>query len=115
MVILPFEILVAIFEEVDDVQDLWNVRAASHTLCAAATPIAFRTLSAIATRRSAQNLGRLIDLQDIAAHVREVSYHDTGVDSRTGRSLKYGVSSPPSSHKGYHDLSLQPLVVGYVS
>jgi hypothetical protein len=115
MVILPFEILLAIFEEVDEVEDLWNVRTASHNLCAAATPIAFRSLSAIATGRSAKNLGRLIDLPNIAAHVREVSYHDTGADSRTGRSLKYGVSSPSSSHESFHDLSLPPLVVGHVS
>ncbi len=104
-VCLPFEILTAIFEEVDDVRDLWHVRTASRTLCAAATPSAFRVLSVISTRGSAQNLGRLFDVPDIAAHVREVTYHDTGADRR-GRTQKYGASSPPSSHKRYHDLSL---------
>ena len=39
---LPFEILIAIAKEVDDVQDLWSVRMANHALCAAATPFAFR-------------------------------------------------------------------------
>lgn len=85
---LPFEILTAIFEDVDDVRDLWGVRSACRTLCAAATPLAFRSLSVISTRGSAKNLGRLFDSPDIAAHVREVAYHDTGAD-RTGRPLKY--------------------------
>ncbi|KAI9453702.1 hypothetical protein BJY52DRAFT_1418162 [Lactarius psammicola] len=85
---LPFEILTAIFEEVNNVRDLWRIRTASRTLCAAATPIAFRALSVVTTRGSAQNLGRLFDDPDIAAHVREVAYHDTGVDRR-GRTLKY--------------------------
>ena len=105
MAVLPFEILAVIFEEVNDVRDLWNVRTASHTLCAVATPIAFRVVSVLATRASAQNIGRLFDLPDIAAHVREVSYEDSGVDRR-GRTLKYGASSSPLSHKGCHDLSL---------
>jgi hypothetical protein len=86
---LPFEILIAIAKEVDDVQDLWNVRMASHALCAASTPFAFRALSVITTKGSAQNLGRLFDLPDIAAHVREVTYHDTGADRR-GRAIKCG-------------------------
>ena len=86
---LPFEILIAIAKEVDDVQDLWSVRMANHALCAAATPFAFRALSVITTRGGAQNLGRLFDLPDIAAHVREVTYSDTGADRR-GKALKYG-------------------------
>ena len=94
MVILPFEILAAIFEEVDDVQDLWNVRAASHTFCAAATPIAFRALSVIPAGRGAQNLGRLIDLPNIATHVMEVSYHDPGSDM-----ICVGVYSPSSIYQ----------------
>ena len=94
MVILPYEILTAIFEEIDDVRDLRNVRAASHTLCAAATPMAFRTLSVIPTGRSAQNLGRLIDLPDIATHVMEVSYHDPGSDR-----ICVGVYSPSSIYQ----------------
>jgi hypothetical protein len=90
--LLPFELLAGIFEDVNDVQDLWNARLASRTLCAAASPIAFRLLSVIATRTSAQNLGRLFDVPYIAAHVRRISYHDTGTDRR-GRTLKYGASS----------------------
>jgi hypothetical protein len=95
---LPFEILIAIAKEVDDVQDLWNVRKASHALCAASTPFAFRALSVITTRGSAQNLGRLFDIPDIAAHVREVIYRDTGADRR-GRAIKYGASRQCS---GFH-------------
>src|SRR6266702_2148990 len=102
---LPLEILTAIVEEVDDIRDLCHVRMASRTLCAAATPSAFRILSVITTRGSAKNLGRLFDVPDIAAHVREVAYHDTGADRR-GRALNYGAASPPSSHKRYHDVSL---------
>lgn len=90
MVSLPFEILTTIFKEVNlnDVRDLRNVRSASRTFCAAATPIAFRTFSVITSRRSAQNLRRLFDVPDIAAHIREVSYHDTGTNRR-GR-VQYG-------------------------
>ena len=95
---LPVEILTAIFEEVDDVRDLWPVRAASRILCATATPFLFPVLSVITTRGSARNLGRLFDAPDIAAHVRKVDYHDTGAD-RKGRVLKYGASPPPLSHK----------------
>ena len=80
MVFLPSEILTAILEEVNDIQDLRNVRTASRTLCAAATPFAFRFLYVIATQSSAQNLGRLFDVPEIAAHIRNVSYRDTGAD-----------------------------------
>ena len=80
MVFLPSEILTAIFEEVNDIRDLRNVRTASRTLCAAATPFAFRFLYVIATQSSAQNLGRLFDVPEIAAHIRNVSYRDTGAD-----------------------------------
>ncbi|KAI9453706.1 hypothetical protein BJY52DRAFT_1189402 [Lactarius psammicola] len=89
---LPLEVLTAIFEEVDDSHDLLHVRMASRTLCAAATPFAFRVLSVITTRGSARNLGQLFDAPDIATHVREVSYHDTGADRR-GRTLKYELAS----------------------
>jgi hypothetical protein len=102
---LPVETITAIVNEVDDVQDLFRLRTASRALCAAATPMTFRVLLVITTRASAQNLGQLFDLPDIAAHVREVSFHDTGTD-RKGRVLKYGVS-PLSSRKRYHDLSLR--------
>ena len=102
---LPFEILIAIVKEVDDVGDLRHLRLAGQTLCAAATPFAFRVLSAITTRESAENLGRLLDLPAIAAHVREVSYHDTGADGK-GRELKHGTSTPLSSHKRRHEMSL---------
>jgi hypothetical protein len=108
---LPLEILTAIVKELDDVQDLRNVRMACHALCIATTPIAFRTLSVIATKGSAQNLGRLLDLPDIAAHVRELSYHDTGADRR-GRVLNYSASSPPPSHKRYHELFLCTATAG---
>jgi hypothetical protein len=86
---LPLEVLTAIVKELDDVQDLYHVRMVCHTLCAVVTPIAFRSLSVIATRGSAQNLGRLFDLPDIAAHVREISFRDKGADRR-GRALKFG-------------------------
>ncbi|KAH9018278.1 hypothetical protein EDB84DRAFT_1679365 [Lactarius hengduanensis] len=85
---IPLEILTAILEEVDDVQDLWHIRTASRTLCAVATPIAFRVLSAIPTRTSAENIGRLFDSPDVATHVREVSFHDIDID-REGRTPKY--------------------------
>jgi hypothetical protein len=96
MVFLPSEILATIFKEVNlnDVRDLRNVRTASRTLCAAATPIAFRALSVITTKRSAENLRRLFDVPDIAAHIREVSYRDTGA-GRRGRIKKCGASSTP--------------------
>ena len=102
---LPFEILIAIVKEVDDLGDLRHLRLADQTLCAAATPFAFRVLSANTTRESAEHLGRLFDLPDIAAHVREVSYHDTSADGR-GRELKHGTSSPLSCYKRCHNLSL---------
>lgn len=93
---LPFEIITAIFEQVDDVQDLYCVRNASRTFCAAATPITFRVLSVTSTKESAQNLGRLFDVPEIATHVREVAYRDTGAD-RTEMipQLKCGASSFP--------------------
>ena len=110
---LPVEILNAIFEEVDDVRDLWHVRTVSRTLCAAATPIAFRVLSVITTR-SARNLGRLFDVPDIAAHVREVVYHDTGTDRR-GRTLKYGASPPPHFINDIMICLCAPAMAGHVS
>ncbi|KAH9016674.1 hypothetical protein EDB83DRAFT_89411 [Lactarius deliciosus] len=75
---LPFA---AIF---NDVRDLWHIRTASRDFCAAATPFAFRVLSVIATKGSAQNLGRLFDVPDIADHVREVTFCDTDIDRRGG-------------------------------
>ncbi|KAH9173965.1 hypothetical protein EDB89DRAFT_2241953 [Lactarius sanguifluus] len=85
---LPLEVLIAIVKEVDGVRDLCNVRIVCRTFCATATPFAFRVLSVIATRGSAKNLGQLLDIPDIAAHVREVAYRDIGAD-RNGRVLKY--------------------------
>ncbi|KAH8997856.1 hypothetical protein EDB86DRAFT_869173 [Lactarius hatsudake] len=85
---LPLEVLTAIVKEVDGVRDLCNVRIVCRTFCATATPIAFRVLSVIATRGSAKNLGLLLNVPDIVAHVREVAYRDTGAD-RKGRVLKY--------------------------
>ena len=79
---LPFEILTGIFEQVDDVTDLWNLRTASRTLCAASSLLAFRVLSVTSTREGAQNLRRLFDVPKIAASVREVAYSDTDVDER---------------------------------
>ena len=93
---LPVEILIAIVEEVDDIQDLRHLRVVSHALCAVATPLAFLALPVITTNSSAQNLGRFFDLPDIAAHVKEVYYHDTGVVVG-GRMLECGAFSPPSS------------------
>jgi hypothetical protein len=90
---LPIEILAAIFEQVDDLRDLRHVRMAGRALCAASTPFVFRALSVITTSASAQNIGRLFDIPDIAAHIREVSYHDTGPDE-SGWSPNYGVFSP---------------------
>ena len=81
---LPFEILTANFEQVNNIQDLRHIRIASRTLCAAATPITFRVLSVTSTRGSAQNLGRLFDVPENAAHVREVSYGDTGTVPKAG-------------------------------
>ena len=107
---LPLEILTAIVKKLDDVQDLRNVRMACRYLCAAITPIAFRTLYVIATKRSAQNLGRLLDLPSITAHVREVTFNDTGADGRGfgGRVLNYGVSSTPSFHNNITNCVFAP-------
>ena len=97
---LPFEILTAIFEEVDDVQDLRNIRTASRTFCAAAAPIAFRRLSVKSTAESAKNLGRLFDVSQIAAYVKEVAYCGAVETNLTPELLKFGASSPsPRSHK----------------
>ena len=90
---LPVETLIAIVKEVDDVQDLRHLRLASRTLCAISTPLAFSALSVITTSSSAKNLGRFFDLPDIAAHVKEVYYHDTGVDVG-GRALERGAFLP---------------------
>ena len=100
---LPFEILTAIFEQVDDVADLRNPRTTSRTLCAVASPLAFRVLSVTNTRESAQNLGRLFDVPEIAAYVREVAYSNTGTDERKWiqvplSELESGAPSPPSSN-----------------
>ena len=111
---LPLEILTAIVKELDNVQDLCRVRMACHALCAVATPITFRTLSVITTRASAQNLGRLFDLPDIAAHVREVSYHDAGADRR-GRALNYGASSPRYPINHITNCACAPGMAGDVS
>ncbi|KAH9059846.1 hypothetical protein EDB87DRAFT_1831866 [Lactarius vividus] len=104
---LPFEILTAIFEEVDDVRDIWHIRASSRTFCAAAMPFAFRIVSVISTKASARNLGRLFDVPNIAAHVREVTFHHTGTDRR-GRTLKYirasAVDELASSFSRVHQL-----------
>ena len=95
---LPFEILTAIFEKVEDVQDLRNIRSASRTFCAVTVHIAFRILSVKYTVESAQNLGRLFDVPEIAAYVKEVTYRDTGAEESLGEQLKLGASSPPTSH-----------------
>ena len=93
---LPFEIITTIFEQVDNVQDLYRIRNASRTFCAAATPITFRVLSVTSTKRSAQNLGRLFDVPEIATHLKEVAYRDTGADgAELMPQLKYGASSFP--------------------
>jgi hypothetical protein len=89
---LPLEILTAIVKEADDVRDLCNLRATCRSFCTTATPLAFSALSVIVTRGSAINLGRLLDHQDMASYVREVSFHDTGTDRR-GRTLNHGASS----------------------
>ena len=94
---LPFEILTAIFEQVDDVQDLRHARATGSTLCAVTTPIAFRILSVTSTRRSAHNLRRLFDVPEIATYVREVAYCDTGADE--GTSVPFSSASSPLSSK----------------
>ncbi|KAH9173971.1 hypothetical protein EDB89DRAFT_646689 [Lactarius sanguifluus] len=105
---LPIEVLAAIFEEVEDVRDLCHVRTACSTFCAIATPIAFRVLSVNATGGSAKNLGQLLDVPDIAAHVREVAYRDTGADKK-GRMLKHiranAIRELASSFSRVHQLS----------
>ncbi|KAH9019546.1 hypothetical protein EDB85DRAFT_2196544 [Lactarius pseudohatsudake] len=88
MTCLPLEILTAIVKEVDGVHDLCNVRIVCRAFCATATPIAFRVLYVIPTKGSAKNLGQLLDVPDIAVHVREVAYRDTGAD-RKGRMLNH--------------------------
>jgi hypothetical protein len=111
---LPFEILAAIFEQVDDFRDLRHVRMAGRTLCAAATPFAFRALSVITTSASAQNLGRLFDLPDIAAHIREVSYHDIGAH-RCGKILECGTFSLHHPISNITTCLCAPVVAGDVS
>ena len=39
MIILPLDILIAIFENIEDVRYLWNVRTAGRTFCAVSTPL----------------------------------------------------------------------------
>ncbi|KAH9016653.1 hypothetical protein EDB83DRAFT_2438664 [Lactarius deliciosus] len=102
---LPIEILTAIIEEVDDPQDLWHIRTANRALCAVATPLAFRVLSAIPTRRSAKNIRRLFDSPDIAAHVREVSFYDTDIYGREGSPM-YDSIRPKTIHKLADSFSL---------
>ena len=94
---LPVEILVTIVKEVDNIQDLRRLRVACRALCAVATPLAFPALSVITTISSAQNLGRLLDIPDIAAYVKEVSYNGKGAD--------IDCSASPPYHQ-YHALSL---------
>ncbi|KAH9016676.1 hypothetical protein EDB83DRAFT_228695 [Lactarius deliciosus] len=89
---LPFDILTAILDELEDFRDIRHIRTANRTLCVAATPIAFRVLSVIPTKGSAQNLGRLFDIPDIAAQVRQVTFHHTDTD-RWGRPLKDDITS----------------------
>ncbi|KAF8266157.1 hypothetical protein EI94DRAFT_1701975 [Lactarius quietus] len=103
---LPFEILTAIFGRVDDVRGLYNARKASRTLCAAATPFAFRVLYVSSTAGSAKNLGRLFDVSEIAAHVKEVAFHDTDADSRKLMSEIRGSAIPElaSSFSRVHQL-----------
>ncbi|KAI0259354.1 hypothetical protein BC834DRAFT_634556 [Gloeopeniophorella convolvens] len=85
---LPVEIWTAIFEEVPDTHDLISARRASRMLCATATPFAFRVLFVAGTRRSAQGLKHLIESPQIAVHVKEIIYRDTGLDSK-GKKLTY--------------------------
>ncbi|KAI9433398.1 hypothetical protein H4582DRAFT_2131661, partial [Lactarius indigo] len=68
-------------------RDLSHVRTACRFFCTAATPFAFRIFSVVSTRGSARNLGQLFDVPDIATHVREAAYFDTGGD-RKGKALK---------------------------
>jgi hypothetical protein len=96
---LPFETLTAIFEQVEDIRDLCHVRAAGRALHAAATPIVFRVLSVTNTEESAKNLGRLFDVPDIAAHVREVSYCDAGALTSTPMQELLNLKLCASSHR----------------
>ena len=73
---LPAKILTAILEKVN-VQDLWHVQMASCTLCTAVNPIVFRVVSVISATGKVQNLAGLIDISDIAVHIREVFYFGT--------------------------------------
>jgi hypothetical protein len=66
---LPFEILLSIIEQVDDVQDLRRIRTTSRALCAAATPIAFRAHSVASNGESARNSGQLLDIPNLATQV----------------------------------------------
>lgn len=61
---LPFEILSAIFDEVENIRDLLNTRTASRALCAAATPRAFCVLSVIGNEESIDNIRRLFDVPE---------------------------------------------------
>ena len=95
-VCFPFEILNAIFEQVNDVKDLRNIRTVSHTFCAVVTPIAFCILSIKSTAENTPNLGWLNDVPEIAAYIREVTYHDMGVKKwLMPEQLKPCVSSHP--------------------
>ncbi|KAH9032754.1 hypothetical protein EDB85DRAFT_2289625 [Lactarius pseudohatsudake] len=107
MTCLPLEVLTAIVKEVDGVRNLCNVRIVCRTFCATATPIAFRVLYVIPTKGSAKNLGQLLDVPDIAVHVREVAYRDTGAD-RKGRMLNHiranGICELANSFSRVHQL-----------
>ncbi|KAH9022086.1 hypothetical protein EDB83DRAFT_2679220 [Lactarius deliciosus] len=64
---LPFDILTAILDELEDFRDIWHIRTANRTLKRPKSWTAF-------------------GIPDIAAHVRQVTFHHTDTD-RWGRPL----------------------------
>lgn len=102
---LPLEILDAIYEQVG-FRDLCHARMASHALCAAATPIAFRSLFVYPNSTRARYSRWLFDQPNIAVHIREI-FITAQIPMRVDRCQDM-VCFPISSYRGIpsHDLSL---------
>jgi hypothetical protein len=81
--VITLGILTAIFKKVDDFRDSRDAQVDGHALCTAMF-IAFGPYFVVTAKTSAQHLGRLFDLPDIMAPVKEVSYQNTDADREEG-------------------------------
>ncbi|KAI0060717.1 hypothetical protein BV25DRAFT_924586 [Artomyces pyxidatus] len=74
---LPTELLKMIVDEVPT-EELGNIRAASQTFCALATPRLFRTLRVTSTLESADSLANVVRSPEVAPYVKEVVFCNRG-------------------------------------